>query len=100
MQRVSADPKTFEMRRDIRIELKQYRMKTLKREFSEQIKLLEVKEHISKQLLKSKLLQLNQNSKLLAEKDGQEKMEKILGFRLLLISEKNEDLMYDILQNP
>jgi len=27
-------------------------------------------------------------------------MEKILGFRLMLLSEKNEDLMYDILQNP
>ena len=70
------------MRRDIRPELKQYRMRTLKREFVEQIKLLEVKEHISKQLLKSKLLQLNQNQNLLAEKDGQAKMEQILGFRL------------------
>jgi 5'(3')-deoxyribonucleotidase len=43
---------------------------------------------------------LNQNQNILAEKDGQDKMEKILGFRLQLISEKNEDLMYDILQNP
>ena len=48
MLSVSSDPATFEMRRDIRPELQQYRLKKLKKEFIEQVKLLEVKEHISK----------------------------------------------------
>ena len=41
---VYADPKTHEMRRDLQPEIKRYRQKFLRREFTEQIKLLEVKE--------------------------------------------------------
>ena len=45
---VSSDPLTHEMRRDLQPEISHYRIRYLKREFSEQIKLLEVKEVISK----------------------------------------------------
>ena len=48
MLAVSSDPKTFEMRRDLQPEIRTYRLKYLKRQFSDQIKLLEVKEVISK----------------------------------------------------
>lgn len=48
---VSSDPKTYEMRRDLLPEIRRYRCKFLKRQFADQIRLLEVRDNVSRPLL-------------------------------------------------
>ena len=52
MLAVSADPLTHEMRRDLEPDLRRYRQRYLKKHFVEQLKLMEVKEVLTNQLLK------------------------------------------------